>query len=79
MSFTKKPVYFILCLILAVVLAGCGGQNAAPTATVAPTVEEPTAIPAEPTAEAAVPAVEVTEETEEQPAEEAEAPAAEVT
>ena len=79
MSFTKKPVYFILCLILAVVLAGCGGQKAAPTATVAPTVEEPTAVPAEPTAEAAAPAVEVTEETAEQPAEEAAAPVEETT
>ena len=79
MSFTKKPIYLILCLILAVVLAGCSGLNAVQTATVAPTVEEPTAVPAEPTAEAAAPAADTTAETAEQPVEEAEATAAEVT
>ena len=80
MSFTKKPIYFLLCLILAAALAGCGGQNAAPTATVAPTVEEPAAVTAEPvTEEVEAPAAEVTGETVEQPAEEAEAPAAQVT
>ena len=78
MSFKKSPVYFILCLILAAALAGCGGQSAAPTATVAPTVAEPTAVPAEPTTEEAeAPVAEATEEIAEQPVEEAEVPVAE--
>lgn len=64
MSFNKKTIYIILSLILAAALVGCSGQTAVPTATVAPTVEEPTSVPTE------VPATDVpVEETEAEAAE----------
>ena len=52
MSFNKKTIYILMILIMAAALAGCAGQTAVPTATTAPTVEEPTAAPTveEPTA-----------------------------
>ena len=45
MSFNKKTIYILMILIMAAALAGCAGQTTVPTATTAPTVEEPTAAP----------------------------------
>ena len=77
MSFNKKLFSIFMIFILAAVMVGCSAQTAAPTATVAPAVEKPTAVPEEPAAEAQAPAEEPVSEAEapvEKPADEAEAP-----
>ena len=77
MSFNKKLFSIFMIFILAAVMVGCSAQTTAPTATVAPTVEEPTAVPEEPAAEAQAPAEEPAAKAEtpaEEPATEAEAP-----
>ena len=51
MSFNKTISIFLIMIMTVMVLAGCGDQKSAPTATVAPTAAEPTAVPEEPTAE----------------------------
>ena len=70
MSFNKKTITIALISIFALLMVGCSGQTVVPTATVAPTVEEPTAVPTEAAEEQVSPVVEtetadvvVTEET----------------
>lgn len=65
MSFNKRTFCIFMILIMAAAVAGCGGQTVVPTATVAPTAEEPTLAPTEePTA------VETVQTDVEEPAEE---------
>ena len=58
MSFNKKTITFALISILALLMIGCSGQAVVPTATVAPTVEEPTSVPTESAEEQVFPVVE---------------------
>ncbi len=47
MSFNKKTIIISFIIMISVILAACSGQTTVPTATVAPAVEEPTAVPTE--------------------------------
>ena len=58
MSFNKKAITIALISILALLMVGCSGQTVVPTATVAPTVEDPTAVPTESTEEQVSPVAE---------------------